>query len=55
MRPPTTVTFLTCLMHLSLAYFDVFWYSAVVGIVLVVLIPLLRKSSAEKGAHVAAE
>ena len=40
---------------LSLAYFDVFWYSAAVGAALILLVPLLRKSAAEKGAHVAAE
>lgn len=40
---------------LSLSYFDVFWYSAVVGVALVVLVPLLRRSAAEKGAHIAAE
>ncbi len=40
---------------LSLAYFDVFWVSAVVAIALVFLVLLLRRSVAEKGAHVAAE
>jgi DHA2 family multidrug resistance protein len=40
---------------LSLAYFDVFWYSAAVAVGLVLLIPLLRKAAAEKGEHVAAE
>jgi DHA2 family multidrug resistance protein len=40
---------------LSLSYFDVFWYSAVVSIVLVLLVGLMRRSVAEKGAHIAAE
>jgi DHA2 family multidrug resistance protein len=40
---------------LSLSYFDVFWYSAVVAIVLVLLVGLMRRSVAEKGAHIGAE
>ena len=40
---------------LSLAYFDVFWFLAAVSIVLVLLVLLMRRSVAEKGAHVAAE
>jgi DHA2 family multidrug resistance protein len=40
---------------LSLAYFDVFWFLAVVAIVLVLLVLLMQSSVAEKGAHVAAE
>jgi MFS transporter, DHA2 family, multidrug resistance protein len=39
----------------SLAYFDVFWVAAVLGIALVLLVPLMRRSVAQKGAHVAAE
>jgi len=39
----------------SLAYFDVFWVSAAVGIVLILLVLLMRRSLAEKGAHVGAE
>ena len=39
----------------SLAYFDVFWASAAVAILLVFLVPLMRRSAAEKGAHIAAE
>jgi DHA2 family multidrug resistance protein len=39
----------------SLAYFDVFWCSAALAFVLVFLVLLMRKSAAEKGAHVAAE
>jgi DHA2 family multidrug resistance protein len=39
----------------SLAYFDVFWVSAVVAVALIVLVLLMRRSVAEKGAHVAAE
>jgi DHA2 family multidrug resistance protein len=40
---------------LSLAYFDVFWFSAALAVVLVLLVLLMRRSVAEKGAHVAAE
>ena len=39
----------------SLAYFDVFSVSAAVGLALVLLIPLMRRSAAEKGAHIGAE
>jgi DHA2 family multidrug resistance protein len=39
----------------SLAYFDVFWSSAAVAILLIPLVLLMRRSVAEKGAHVAAE
>jgi DHA2 family multidrug resistance protein len=39
----------------SLAYFDVFWVSAAVAVALIVLVLLMRRSVAEKGAHVAAE
>jgi DHA2 family multidrug resistance protein len=39
----------------SLAYFDVFWSSAAIAIVLVFLVLLMRRSVAEKGAHVAAD
>src|SRR5262249_34501752 len=38
----------------SLAYFDVFWVAAVVGVALVFLVPLMKRSVAEKGAHVGA-
>jgi MFS transporter, DHA2 family, multidrug resistance protein len=40
---------------LSLAYFDVFWVSAVIGFVLVFAVLLMKRSVAEKGAHIAAE
>ena len=40
---------------LSLAYFDVFWCSAVVAIALVPLVLLMRRAVAQKGAHIAAE
>jgi DHA2 family multidrug resistance protein len=40
---------------LSLAYFDVFWFSAAIAGVMVFLVLLMRRSVAEKGAHVAAE
>ena len=39
----------------SLAYFDVFWVAAVLGVCLVVLVLLMKRSVAEKGAHIAAE
>jgi len=39
----------------SLAYFDVFWLAGVLGVCLVVLVLLMKRSVAEKGAHVAAE
>jgi MFS transporter, DHA2 family, multidrug resistance protein len=40
---------------LSLAYFDVFWSSAVVAALMVFLVLLMRRSVAQKGAHVGAE
>ena len=39
----------------SLAYFDVFWVCAVVATVLVFLVLLMKRSVAERGAHVGAE
>ena len=39
----------------SLAYFDVFWTSSVIAAALIVLVLLMRRSVAEKGAHLAAE
>jgi DHA2 family multidrug resistance protein len=39
----------------SLAYFDVFWVFGVVALVLIVPVFLMRRSVAEKGAHLAAE
>jgi DHA2 family multidrug resistance protein len=39
----------------SLAYFDVFWASAVIALMLVMLIFLMRRSVAQKGTHVGAE
>jgi DHA2 family multidrug resistance protein len=39
----------------SLAYFDVFWLCAALGVGLVVLVLLMKRSVAEKGAHVGAE
>ena len=39
----------------SLSYFDVFWLSGALAVTLVVLVLLMRRSVAEKGAHVAAE
>ncbi|HEY1628676.1 MAG TPA: MFS transporter, partial [Tepidisphaeraceae bacterium] len=40
---------------LALAYFDVFWVCAAIAVLLVLLVFLMRRSVAEKGAHVAAE
>jgi DHA2 family multidrug resistance protein len=40
---------------LSLSYFDVFWFLAVVSAAMVLLVLLMRRSVTEKGAHVAAE
>src|SRR6476469_1299030 len=39
----------------ALAYFDVFWLSAVVTLVLVPVVLLMRRSVAEKGAHIGGE
>jgi DHA2 family multidrug resistance protein len=39
----------------SLAYFDVFWMCAAIGVALVPLVFLMKRSVAEKGAHVGAE
>jgi DHA2 family multidrug resistance protein len=39
----------------SLAYFDVFWLSAVLAAMLVFLVLLMKRSVAEKGAHIGAE
>jgi MFS transporter, DHA2 family, multidrug resistance protein len=39
----------------SLAYFDVFWTSAVVAAALVLFVLLMRRSVAEKGAHIGGE
>jgi DHA2 family multidrug resistance protein len=39
----------------SLAYFDVFWLCAALGVALVPLVLLMKRSAAEKGARVAAE
>jgi DHA2 family multidrug resistance protein len=39
----------------SLAYFDVFWVAAVVGVALIPLVLLMKRSVAEKGEHVGGE
>jgi DHA2 family multidrug resistance protein len=39
----------------SLAYFDVFWVCAMIGVALVFLVPLMKRSVAEKGEHVGGE
>jgi DHA2 family multidrug resistance protein len=39
----------------SLAYFDDFWLFAVLSAVLVLLVPLMKRSVAEKGEHISAE
>lgn len=40
---------------LSLAYFDIFWLAAVLGMVLVPLVMFMKRSVAEKGAPITAE
>ena len=39
----------------SLSYFDDFWLFTMISVGLLFLLPLMRKSVAEKGAHIAAE
>jgi DHA2 family multidrug resistance protein len=39
----------------SLAYFDVFWIFAIIAFLLILTVPFMRRSVAEKGAHHAAE
>jgi DHA2 family multidrug resistance protein len=39
----------------SMAYFDVFWLCAVLGVALVVLVLFMKRSAAEKGEHIGAE
>jgi DHA2 family multidrug resistance protein len=39
----------------SLAYFDVFWVAAVLGVALAFLVLLMKRSVAEKGAHIGAD
>jgi DHA2 family multidrug resistance protein len=39
----------------GLAYFDVFWVCAVLGLLLVLLVPFMKRSVAERGAHVGGE
>ena len=39
----------------SLAYFDCFWMFAVVTLVLVFVVLLMKRSVAEKGAHISSE
>src|SRR5262249_26633372 len=39
----------------SLAYFDVFWLAAVLAVALVPLVLFMKRSVAEKGAHIGAE
>ena len=39
----------------SMAYFDIFWVAAALGVALVFLVLLMKPSAAEQGAHVAAE
>jgi DHA2 family multidrug resistance protein len=38
-----------------MAFFDVFWLCAALGVALVFLVPLMKRSAAEKGAHIGAE
>ena len=39
----------------SLAYFDDFWIFTLISLGLILLVPLMKRSVAEKGAHIAAE
>jgi MFS transporter, DHA2 family, multidrug resistance protein len=39
----------------AMAYFDVFWLCAALGVGLIVLVLLMKRSVAEKGAHIGAE
>ncbi|HEY7152617.1 MAG TPA: DHA2 family efflux MFS transporter permease subunit [Gemmataceae bacterium] len=39
----------------SMAYFDVFWLCAALGVALIFLVLLMKRSAAEKGAHIGAE
>jgi DHA2 family multidrug resistance protein len=39
----------------SLSYFDIFWVCAVVGVALILLVLLMRRSVPEKGSHLSAE
>jgi DHA2 family multidrug resistance protein len=39
----------------AFAYFDCFWIFAVVTLALVLVVPLMKRSVAEKGAHVGGE
>ncbi|HKB41663.1 MAG TPA: MFS transporter, partial [Gemmataceae bacterium] len=39
----------------SLAYFDVFWVAAVLSLVMAFLVLFMKRSVAEKGAHIGAE
>lgn len=39
----------------ALAYFDVFWLCAALGVGLVLLVLFMKRSVAEKGAHIGAE
>jgi DHA2 family multidrug resistance protein len=39
----------------SLGYFDCFWVFAILGTSLVLLVFFMKRSVAEKGAHIAAE
>lgn len=50
-----TLANLVRLQSASLAYFDDFWLFAVLAVSLLLLIPLMKRSVAEKGAHVGAE
>jgi MFS transporter, DHA2 family, multidrug resistance protein len=40
---------------LSLSYFDTFWFFAIIAFALVFLVPLMKRSVAEKGEHIGAE
>jgi len=41
--------------RLAVGHFDVFWLRAVLGVLLVFLVLVMKRSVAEKGGHVGAE
>jgi DHA2 family multidrug resistance protein len=59
---PTSQTMATSVIQatrdreaLSLGYFDIFWSSAALSVLLVFLVLMMKRAVAEKGAHIAAE
>jgi DHA2 family multidrug resistance protein len=39
----------------ALSYFDIFWLTSVLSLSLILLLTLMKRSVAEKGAHLAAD